>query len=129
MPEVTFARSIKTMSKELNAEGFEFAKQLIATGRIDNDLHGDWREINPDREAQNQFIEKNGWKVYSQWHLGLDPEADPNAKDAYSFPYGDFHVLHRSGLIAVEERAAQSHYEDIRAAAEELLGLLPPNQH
>lgn len=119
-----YGRIIVGMSKELNQEGFEFAKKLISEGKVNDDLHGDWSQVNPDRADQNEFIEKFGWKAYSQWHLGFDPEADPNAKDAYSFPYGDFHVLHRSGLIAVEERAAQRHYEDIRAAANELLGLL-----
>ena len=40
------------------------------------------------------------------------------------FPYGDFHRVHRSGLIAAKQRAAQRDHDDIERAADELLVLL-----
>lgn len=109
---------------ELNEAGFEYAKKLIEDGQVVLD-QGDWGEVNPDTEQQDQFIEEDGMEAYSLWHLGTRPEYDRETKQCWAFPYGDFEKVHRSGLMAAEERARQYDYEDIRAAAVELLEMLP----
>lgn len=113
------------MSVQLNPKAFEYAMGLIRAGKIDDDLHGDWGEMNPSREAQNEFVAEHGYAAYSLWHLGVDPDDNPETKEAYSFPYGDFAVVCRSGLIAAEERAAQRRHIDIQQAAQRLLEALP----
>lgn len=45
-------------------------------------------------------------------------------KGRYKFPYGDFQTVHRDGLIAAKERAAQQGYQDIEETADEQLQAL-----
>lgn len=116
------------MSIEVNQEGVEYAKWLIGEGRYVLDKHGDWDEINPGTEAQDEFIRREGMQAFGRWHLGLKPGASYEDKSAYSFPYGDYTNVYRSGLIAAEERAAQFHHGAIEAAAKELLALLPEGE-
>ncbi len=112
------------MAIQLNQAGFDYAKKLISEGKVDDDLHGDWGAENPDREKQNRFIEEYGYESYGQWHLGINLDDGPETKEAYSFPYGNYTQVVRSGLIAAEERAAQYGYEEIRDAAKLLLSML-----
>ncbi|MSS84872.1 hypothetical protein FYJ24_08865 [Actinomycetaceae bacterium WB03_NA08] len=116
------------MAIELNDEAFIFAEGLIKSGRVVDDLHGEWGTINPDADQQDVYIEDKGIDAFAQWHLGINPSANPETKSAYSFPFGDYKNVYRSGLIAAEERAAQYGYEQVRAAAEELLKLFPKSQ-
>lgn len=109
----------------MNQRAVENAKRLIDEGRVLLDKHGDWDEVNPGTEAQNKFIEEHGFEEYGQWHLGFKDGASREDKSSYSFPYGDFHQVVRSGLIAAGERAQQYHHEAIKAAADELLQMLP----
>ena len=102
--------------------GVEFAKQLIAEGRVSN-ISGDWHNINPGTDAQDAFIEEYGIQQWGLWHLAYHPEDDPDTKEAYEFPYGDYKTVCREGLVAAESRARQYHYEDIRLAAVELIRL------
>ena len=112
------------MSIELNEAGFKYAQQLISEGRVDVDLHGDWDKINPDSEQQDRFVEEHGYEAFGEWHLGVKAGASHDTKGAYSFPYGDYKNVVRSGLIAAEERAAQYHHEAVRQAAADLLKLI-----
>ena len=61
---------------------------------------------------------------YANWQLGQDASRGADTKGRYKFPYGDFKTVHRDGLIAAKERAAQQGYGDIEKAADELLTLL-----
>jgi hypothetical protein len=49
---------------------------------------------------------------------------DPETKQAYSFPYGDFRRVHRSGVIAGESRAGQHDHDDVEDALKKLLDLI-----
>ena len=49
---------------------------------------------------------------------------DRETKEAYSFPFGDFRKVHRSGVIAGEGRAAQFDHAEIRDALKALLELI-----
>lgn len=108
------------MSIALNKAAVAFAKNLIKSGKIKND-GGYWGRHNPDSAQENAFLQKHGMEEYANWHLGLDASHQESTKGRYKFPYGDFKTVHRDGLIAAKERAAQQGYDDIEKAADELL--------
>lgn len=116
------------MGIEANKEAVEFARQLISEGRYVLDQHGDWAQINPGTAAQDEFIHREGMKNYGKWHLGIKAGGSYGEKSAYSFPYGDFQKVYRSGLIAAQERAAQFKHGAVEQAAKDLLALLPEGE-
>jgi hypothetical protein len=91
------------MSVTLNKAAVTFAKKLITDGKIKND-EGHWGQHNPGAKE--------------------DKSQNEDSKGRYKFPYGDFKTVHRDGLIAAKERAAQQGYHDIEQAADELLAAL-----
>ncbi len=111
------------MSISLNPAAVQYAKRLIQDGKITND-EGHWGQHNPDPAAENVFLQQHEMGEYANWHLGLDMHHGEDTKGRYKFPYGDFETVHRDGLIAAKERAAQQNYHDIANAADELLQLL-----
>lgn len=111
------------MSLELYPAGFEYAKKLIAEGRVSNDP-GQWHQLNPDTAQQDAFIDEYGIREWGLWHLAHHPEDDPDTKEAYEFPYGDYKTVCREGVLAAESRARQYGYEEINQAALELLSLI-----
>jgi len=111
------------MSISLNPQAVAYARRLIHDGKLKND-QGHWGQHNPDANKENAFLEKHEMEDYANWHLGLDSSKGADTKGRYHFPYGDFKTVHRDGLIAAKERAAQQGYSDIENAADELLQLL-----
>ncbi|KAA9339763.1 hypothetical protein F0P96_03870 [Hymenobacter busanensis] len=111
------------MAVKLNPEAVSYAQQLIRAGKVLHD-EGHWGEHNPDTKKENAYLEKHEYAEYGKWHLGVDASAGEDTKDRYKFPVGDFQKLHRDGLIAAKERAAQQGYRDIETAADELLQLV-----
>ena len=81
-------------------------------------------EANPGTDEENAFLERHSYADYGDWHLGVDEAAGEETKERYSFPFGDFRHVHRSGLVAAKQRAAQNGYRDIEQAADELLTYL-----
>jgi hypothetical protein len=112
------------MAIELNAPALRQARALVRDGDVVRDDRDAWSEAAPSASQENDFIETHGWTEYSHWHLGIDKDADPHTKGAYSFPYGDFAKVHRSGVIAGESRAGQYDHDDIRDALRGLLELI-----
>jgi hypothetical protein len=108
------------MSVSLNPQAVIFAKRLIQAGKVKND-EGHWGQHNPDSAAENAFLAKHELDEYANWHLGLDMSKGEDTKGRYKFPYGDFETVHRDGLLAAKERAAQQGYGDIERAADKLL--------
>jgi hypothetical protein len=104
-----------------NQKALSKAKSLIKNHQYVKD--SSWGKAQPSTEAENNFLDKHGWKDFGEWYLGVDEHANDDTKEHYGFPYGDFKKLHRSGLIAAKQRAAQNHYKDIEKAADELLEL------
>jgi hypothetical protein len=102
---------------KLNESGLAFAEQLIREGRVVADGKGAWNKHQPSTEEENRFIRLHGFDEYGKWHLGIDPRFAENTKQRYKFPYGDFHRVHRSALLAAQIRAAEFKYSDIEAAA------------
>ncbi|WP_022823029.1 hypothetical protein [Hymenobacter norwichensis] len=108
------------MSIELNPAAVQFAKRLIEEGKLKND-EGHWGQHNPKPNAENKYLDQHEIAEYGQWHLGLDMSKGEDTKGRYHFPYGDFETVHRDGLLAAKERAAQQGYTDIEKAADQLL--------
>ena len=103
----------------VNAAGVAKARALIDARQYV--LDSDWGEVQPNAEAQNAFLEKNGWDAYAAWHLGLTEGATDETKSRYAFGFGDFRRVHRSGLIACVYRASEWRHKAVELAAHELL--------
>ncbi len=84
-------------------------------------LDSDWGDVQPGAEAQNAFVEKNGWEAYASWHLGLTEGPGDETKARYAFVFGDFRRVHRTGLIACVYRASEWRHKEVELAAHELL--------
>ena len=98
------------------------AKDLIKNNQYVKE--SDWSEAQPSTDRENEYLEDHDWKAYSEWHLGMHEDENKGTKGRFGFPYGDFRRLHRSGLIAAKQRAAQNDYTEVEQAADELLEML-----
>ena len=104
-----------------NQKAISKAKSLIKNRQYV--VESSWSDAQPSSEEENKYVDKHGWKAFGEWYLGVHDDTNEETKEHYGFPYGDFKKLHRSGLIAAKQRAAQNHYDDIEKAADELLQL------
>jgi hypothetical protein len=111
-------------SIKLNESAFVFAAQLIKQGRVIGDRKGAWSEHRPSTDDENEFIRVYGFSEYAKWHLGIDDRYPENTKRRYKFPYGDFKNVHRCGVLAAQNRAAQHGYEEVQTAAAQLRALI-----
>jgi len=118
----------KSAAISLNPAALQFARQLIREGRMISDLKGAWQTDKPSTARENDFIRGHGFEEYAKWYLGIDNRRSRRAKAHYKFPFGDFDVLHRCGLLAVKARAHEYGYADIEAAADQLLAELEINR-
>ncbi len=84
-------------------------------------LDSEWGEVQPDAQAQNDYLDRHTWDEYSAWHLGLTEGATDGTKARYAFAVGDFRRVHRSALIASVFRASQWRHKDVELAAHDLL--------
>ena len=111
------------MAKYLvNRSGVAKARELIDARQYR--VRSRWADVQPRAAEQNAFRKAHGWAEYASWHLALTEGASDETKARYAFVYGDFHRLHRMGLIACYYRAAEwEHTEVIRAAHNLLLYL------
>ena len=107
---------------KLNDSAVTHAKQLIKDGKYI--VHSEWSEAQPSSTQENRYLDEHHWSDYSKWHLGVDSKEDRDTKGHYGFPYGDFKKVHRSGVIAAKQRAAQNGYDDIEKAADGLLEMI-----
>jgi hypothetical protein len=112
------------MTTRLNETALRHARTLVREGDVMRDERDDWSEDAPSADEENAFIEEHGWTQYRHWHLGFDDEANPETKEAYTFPYGDFRKVHRCAVISLESRAGQYDHDDIREASKKLLKLI-----
>lgn len=104
---------------KLNPTGNTKAASLIQSHHYV--IESDWSESQPTSEAENEYLQSHGWEEYSKWFLAIDPAGGEQTKGRLHFPFGDFRRLHRSGLIAAKQRAAQNGHQEIETAADELL--------
>jgi hypothetical protein len=106
-------------SYSVNQAGVAKAQRLIDAHQYV--LESDWGESQPGAEAQNAFLDAHSWDEYGEWHLALTDGANDETKAKYAFVFGDFHRVHRMGLIACQYRAAEWHHKAVELAAHELL--------
>ncbi|WP_201767082.1 hypothetical protein [Novipirellula maiorica] len=102
-----------------NSAAKEKAKSLVKSHQYVVD--SDWGDAQPSSDDENKFLETHDWDEYAKWFLAVDPDAGKHTKGRFHFPFGDFGRLHRSGLIAAKQRAAQNNHPKIEAAIDELL--------
>ena len=107
------------MSLNINEEAVKHAKELIDQGKINT--ASDWSKAQPTTTKEDQFIKAQGWKEYGKWFLAVQSDSAKDKKKHYEFPYGDFQEVHRSGMVAAKQRAAQYKHKDVERAAEQLL--------
>lgn len=112
------------MAIELNKPALRHARALVRDGDVVRDERDDWSEAAPSADDENRFIDREGWTAYSHWHLGIDKSENPETKGAYSFPFGDFRKVRRSGVISGESRAGQYGHDEIRDELRKLLELI-----
>ncbi|MDT8307656.1 MAG: hypothetical protein RRC07_17110 [Anaerolineae bacterium] len=103
----------------VNDAAVKKAKALIRDGKVD--MESDWSETQPSADEENGYLEDHAWDEYGEWFLAIDTNASEETKDRYNFPYGDFKKVHRDGVIAAKQRAAQYDHTAIEKAADELL--------
>lgn len=114
---------MRDVTIRVNEQAREYAENLIKGRQYERE--SDWSKAQPSTEQENEFIEEHGWEAYSRWHLAYDDEQNEETKGRYKFPFGDFEKLHRSGLIAAEQRAGSESYGELERSARELLDSLP----
>ena len=112
------------MTIHVNEAAVKNARSMIAAGKIDTSDSDRWSSSKPDAKAENAFIEKHGWSEYAKWHLAYDDSENDETKGRYKFPFGDFTRVHRSGVIAAEQRAASEHDRAVQKAAADLKALI-----
>lgn len=110
------------MPVKVNEKAIDKAKSLIKDGKIDQD--SDWSEAQPSPDEENKFLDDHSWEDYSEWHLAIHTDESEETKGRFGFPYGDFKKVHRDGVIAAKQRAAQYDYSDVEKAADELLEMI-----
>ena len=102
-----------------NTAGIDKANQLIDAHQYV--LESDWSEAQPSPDDENEKIDRDGYDGFGEWHLAIDPDAGEGTKERFGFVFGDFRRLHRSGLIAAKQRAAEWDHSEIVKTADELL--------
>lgn len=112
------------MAVTLNRTAFAYAQQLVKQGKFKFDERDAWSEHQPSTQKENEFVRTHGIREYAKWHLGIDEEEAENAKGRYKFPYGDFAVVHRCGVLSAESRAGQYKHFDVERAAADLLRMI-----
>jgi hypothetical protein len=103
----------------LNDAAVRKARALIDSGDVDATTS--WSDAAPSAAQENDHIESNGLDAYGEWHLGVDPDASPDTKGRFHFPYGDFSTVNRAALIHAKQRASQNGHDEIEQAADALL--------
>jgi hypothetical protein len=99
--------------------GIAHARRLIEARQYV--LDSDWGEVQPNAEAENDYLERHSWEEYAAWHLGLTEGANDETKARYAFVCGDLRRVHRTALIACVYRASEWRHKAIELAAHDLL--------
>jgi hypothetical protein len=103
----------------VNKRGVANARKLIEARQYR--VRSRWADVQPRAAEQNAFLKAHGWEEYASWHLALTDGAPDETKSRYAFAFGDFHRVHRMGLIACYYRAAEWEHAAVMLAAHNLL--------
>ena len=113
------------MSIELNKPALRHARALVREGKVVQDERDDWSEAAAHprrRERVHRARRLDRVLALASWVSTRARTA--RRRTAYSFPFGDFRKVHRSGVIAGESRAGQYDHIEIRDALKKLLELI-----
>ena len=103
----------------LNEVAVKHARKLIDVGTYDDVTN--WSEAAPSAKDANEEIDKASFDAFSEWHLGINPDASEGTKGRFAFPFGDYTKVNRAALIHAKQRAAQNDHGEIGKAADDLL--------
>ena len=104
---------------KVNKKGFNYAKQLINSGKVDNDSSWSFSAKDGDK-----LLGDDNWANYGKWVLGVDENSDAETKGHYKFPFGKDGKVYRKALSAIRQRASQFKHTEIFDAAGELFEML-----
>jgi HK97 family phage prohead protease len=104
---------------KVNKKGFNYAKELINAGKVDNNSDWDF-----SAEDGNKLLGDDNWGNYGKWFLGVDENSEPETKGHFKFPFGKDGKVYRKALSAIRQRASQFKHTEIFDAAGELFELL-----
>ena len=107
---------------KVNQRAVNYIRQQIQQGNVNTE--GGWEENKPQPAQGDAFLAAHSYAEYGNWFLAENVDANPDTKERYEFPVGNFKQVFRSGLIAAEQRAGQYHHEEIKAAAKMLLDMV-----
>lgn len=108
------------MAIKLNDRGYAQAESMIRKGLEVSQVSNDWKEVKPDVDDELRYLESHSLDEYGNWYLGIDTSAPSNERSRYIYPFGDFNILHESGLITAEEEAKKNGHNEIAEAASKL---------
>jgi len=115
------------MAVKLHKAGFDHAMAMIQDGlEVEHDSNN-WLQVQPTRDEIVHYLDTHTLEEYGLWFLGIDTDVDSKSSDKFKYPYGDFSVLHQSGLVAIEKDATMANNHDVKAAAQKLLTMLKNN--
>ena len=77
---------------KVNPAAVRHCRDLIRAGKVV--LDSEWRDVQPDADTENAFLEEHGWDEYPKWFLGLTEGANDETKARHAFVYGDFTKVH-----------------------------------
>jgi len=112
-------QNVTMASYSVNDRAVARARRLIDAHQYV--LDSSWGDVQPSADGENAFLAAHPWDEYAEWYLGLTDGAADDTKARYGFVYGDFHRVHRSGLIACQYRAAEWRHKEVELAAHALL--------
>jgi hypothetical protein len=103
----------------VNEVAVKHARKPIDAGTYDDTT--EWSDAAPSADDANKVIDEESFDEFSEWHLGINPDASEGTKGRFAFPYGDFTKVNRAALIHAKQRAAQNDHDEVEAAADDLL--------
>src|SRR3990167_2378714 len=110
-------------SLKVNSTSFDFAKQLIRQSKVNKD-ENNWLVNEPTPESEDLFLADHSFEEYGRWFLAVNEDSDPETKERYEFPIGNFDEIFRSGILTAEKRALQYKHNEVAEAAKALLKLI-----
>lgn len=105
----------------VNTDAIAHTRRLIKARQYV--LDSSWGDVQPDPDAENDYLDSHTWDQYGRWHLGFRDGANDETKARYAFIVGDFRRVHRMGLVASRYRAAEWRHKEIELAAHDLIQL------
>lgn len=106
-------------SYSVNTAAVQRARRMIDARQYV--LDSEWGDVQPNADAENDFLEAHSWDEYGEWHLGLTDGANDETKARHAFVVGDFRRVHRTALIACVYRASEWKHKSVELAAHDLL--------